>query len=764
MHSRGSKRSRRSSLRQLGNLVFGESRGGLWSGRNSQASAGSSQLTTAGSLILRESSTGDLQETEKAHCIMARYYKVPPHILKRGFSRLEMRFSPDSAGEIRASLILTTLSIFDQYFRTGRTKAERKYIVESLETSISDFTKKKWNADVLFNAFCVRMNMCERIYFTVDVSGTSNLFSRFVSAFMVATILISIAIWMAGTIPLYTVVQCSTCEPVPLPWMQVVDEVCVIIFTTEFLIRMLTAPFARAKLLQARFLLKLLFERDIKTAEKASMEREQNEDEYLEEEEVAQAQRFVWVSNWCSFWRQPNVIVDLFTILPYWVEVVFATSADQNFIWLRLFRLLRVSRIFKLMQLVNSDLWQLSDAQHLLYNVMLQAAPAFAITAALLGFALLVFSSLMFVAERGDWYPQLVVEAMADNATELQNAKAVLYKAQQNGGVFLRRLPNGYLEMTPFISIVACWWWTLATITTVGYGDDIPVTIPGQMIGAVAILYGTILLGLPIGIIGSQFSGEFARMMAMGRNRERKDIDLRGGQGGDQASPGRKKRMTRVSLHVVSTIKKVIQRDSKKTHEAEQMQAENVRKLQQLPLTQKQKEQLIGSKYAFEDLLKMHGESIGITVDTQQYWMEAVWACQFQAGPPLDRVSACILTFLADAEKRRGPGNVQPLRLAWFDLCIACCSVSEKLSRPTLRHQAYTGSSEEDEGARENFQSEMSLHSGGGDEGRSPVEGESDEDSQVRVGLRTRGSPESTSKESVATPPDTPRRKVLTSL
>eukprot|EP00913_Durusdinium_trenchii_P014058 g13199.t1 len=156
MHSRGSKRSRRSSLRQLGNLVFGESRGGLWSGRNSQASAGSSQLTTAGSLILRESSTGDLQETEKAHCIMARYYKVPPHILKRGFSRLEMRFSPDSAGEIRASLILTTLSIFDQYFRTGRTKAERKYIVESLETSISDFTKKKWNADVLFNAFCVR--------------------------------------------------------------------------------------------------------------------------------------------------------------------------------------------------------------------------------------------------------------------------------------------------------------------------------------------------------------------------------------------------------------------------------------------------------------------------------------------------------------------------------------------------------------------------------------------------------------------------------
>lgn len=31
-----------------------------------------------------------------------------------------------------------------------------------------------------FSLWILRMNMCERIYFTVDVSGTSNLFSRFV--------------------------------------------------------------------------------------------------------------------------------------------------------------------------------------------------------------------------------------------------------------------------------------------------------------------------------------------------------------------------------------------------------------------------------------------------------------------------------------------------------------------------------------------------------------------------------------------------------
>eukprot|EP00435_Cladocopium_sp_Y103_P045293 s2744_g13.t1 len=141
---------------------------------------------------------------------------------------------------------------------------------------------------------------------------------------------------------------------------------------------------------------------------------------------------------------------------------------------------------------------------------------------------------------------------------------------------------------------------------------------------------------------------------------------------------------------VVSTIKKVMQRESRKNWEAEQVQADNVKKLQQLPLNAKQKEQLIFSKYSFEDLLKMHGENIGITVETQQFWMEALWACQFQAGPSLDRLSASVLTFLSDAEKRRGSGHVQPLRLAWLDLCLACCSVSEKLSRPSFK--VYGGS------------------------------------------------------------------------
>ncbi|CAJ1417558.1 unnamed protein product [Effrenium voratum] len=128
--------------------------------------------------------------------------------------------------------------------------------------------------------------------------------------------------------------------------------------------------------------------------------------------------------------------------------------------------------------------------------------------------------------------------------------------------------------------------------------------------------------------------------------------------------------------HVVHTLKKVLNR--KKGDKAGSKDVALA--LEQLPLKPKQREQLIGSKYAFEDVLKLHGENLGISVETQQHWMEALWKCHFKAGPELDRLSARVLTFLSDVELRRGSGNAQSLRLAWFDLCLACCSVSEKLA------------------------------------------------------------------------------------
>lgn len=59
-----------------------------------------------------------------------------------------------------------------------------------------------------------------------------------------------------------------------------------------------------------------------------------------------------------------------------------------------------------------------------------------------------------------------------------------------------------------FGSIPAAMWWAVTTATTVGYGDVVPITPLGKLIGGLVMLTGYALLALPVGIIASAFARE----------------------------------------------------------------------------------------------------------------------------------------------------------------------------------------------------------------------------------------------------------------
>jgi voltage-gated potassium channel len=62
-----------------------------------------------------------------------------------------------------------------------------------------------------------------------------------------------------------------------------------------------------------------------------------------------------------------------------------------------------------------------------------------------------------------------------------------------------------------FSSIPAAAWWALATLTTIGYGDIVPITPLGRIFGGVVMLFGLGMFALPIAILSAGFSQESAR-------------------------------------------------------------------------------------------------------------------------------------------------------------------------------------------------------------------------------------------------------------
>jgi len=64
-----------------------------------------------------------------------------------------------------------------------------------------------------------------------------------------------------------------------------------------------------------------------------------------------------------------------------------------------------------------------------------------------------------------------------------------------------------------FASIPASMWWSMATITTVGYGDVVPSTSIGKSIACITMVVGTIVVSISVAAITTSFTDSFNRKM-----------------------------------------------------------------------------------------------------------------------------------------------------------------------------------------------------------------------------------------------------------
>ena len=149
----------------------------------------------------------------------------------------------------------------------------------------------------------------------------------------------------------------------------------------------------------------------------------------------------------------PLALIDLLAIAPFFLAAIFGVD-------LRFLRAFRLMRIFKLTRY--------SSAMGMLVNVFKQeAGTLFA------GFFILII--LLVMAASG----------------------AYLFEREA--------------QPDKFGSIPLAMWWATVTLTTVGYGDVVPITTWGKVFGACVTIIGIGMAALPAGILASGLADEMRR-------------------------------------------------------------------------------------------------------------------------------------------------------------------------------------------------------------------------------------------------------------
>lgn len=146
-------------------------------------------------------------------------------------------------------------------------------------------------------------------------------------------------------------------------------------------------------------------------------------------------------------------IIDLLAILPFYLPLVVAFDA-------RFLRALRLVRVFRVVKIARY-----SGSVDLLFKVFRRQKEILLVTVALIVILIVIASCLMWHVE-----------------SEVQPDK--------------------------FASIPDTMWWAVATITTVGYGDVVPITPLGKFLGACIAIMGVGVVAVPAGIIVSGFIEE----------------------------------------------------------------------------------------------------------------------------------------------------------------------------------------------------------------------------------------------------------------
>jgi voltage-gated potassium channel len=105
---------------------------------------------------------------------------------------------------------------------------------------------------------------------------------------------------------------------------------------------------------------------------------------------------------------------------------------------------------------------------------------------------------------------QIVISSVVERRYELLFA-LLIASLMILGSSTALYLIEGATQPKAFGSILRSMWWSVVTLTTVGYGDVFPLTPVGKVFAGITAVAGIGMIAMPTGILAAAFSDGFAR-------------------------------------------------------------------------------------------------------------------------------------------------------------------------------------------------------------------------------------------------------------
>jgi potassium voltage-gated channel Shaw-related subfamily C protein len=178
--------------------------------------------------------------------------------------------------------------------------------------------------------------------------------------------------------------------------------------------------------------------------------------------------RFIVSPKKFGFVRSPVNIIDFLATLSFYLDILFNKFLPPSFTNTDLFEFFSITRIFRLFKLTRHY-----GGLKILIHTFTASMRELMLLIFFLVLFIVIFASLIYYAER-------------------------LQKNPEND----------------FTSIPIGLWWSIVTMTTVGYGDMVPKTYVGMMVGGLCALTGVLTIALPVPVIVANFAMYYSHTQA----------------------------------------------------------------------------------------------------------------------------------------------------------------------------------------------------------------------------------------------------------